>query len=72
MVMKSDRKRMQKEEEMEKQTKIKAGAVKTSNCMDVDSAFSTILHTVGEFTAIELTQRKLKKNQAKTLTREKK
>ena len=41
MVMKSDRKRMQKEEEMEKQTKINAGAVKTSNCMDVDLAFST-------------------------------
>ena len=26
---------------MEKQTKINAGAVKTSNCMDVDLAFST-------------------------------
>ena len=32
---------MQKEEEMEKQTKINAGAVKTSDCMDVDLAFST-------------------------------
>ena len=41
IVMKSDRKRMQKEEEMEKQTKINAGAVKTSNCMDVDLVFST-------------------------------
>ena len=41
MVMKSDRKRMQKEEEMEKQTKINAGAVKTSDCMDVDLVFST-------------------------------
>ena len=41
MVMKSDRKRMQKEEEMEKQTKINAGAVKTSDCMDVDLEFST-------------------------------
>ena len=39
--MKSDKKRMQKEEEMEKQTKINAGAVKTSDCMDVDLAFST-------------------------------
>ena len=41
MVMKSDRKRMQKEEEMEKQTKINAGVVKTNDCMDVDLAFST-------------------------------
>ena len=32
---------MQKGEEMEKQTKIHAGAVKTSDCMDVDLAFST-------------------------------
>ena len=39
--MKSDRKRMQKGEEMEKQTKINAGAEKTSNYMDVDLAFST-------------------------------
>jgi hypothetical protein len=39
--MKSDRKRMQKDEEMKRQTKIDTGAVKTSNCMNVDLAFST-------------------------------
>ena len=41
IVMKSDRKRMQKEEEMKKQTKINAAVVKTSDFMDVDLAFST-------------------------------
>ena len=41
MVMKSDRKRMQKEKKMENQKKTNAGAVKTSDCMDVDLAFST-------------------------------
>ena len=52
-VMKSNRNRMQKEEEMEKQTKINKGAVKTSNCMDVDLAFSTntshswVIHSYG-------------------------
>ena len=53
IVTKSDGKRMQKEEEMEKQTKINKGAVKTSNCMDVDLAFSTntshswVIHSYG-------------------------
>ena len=32
---------MQKDEEMKRQTKIDTGAVKTSNCMNVDLAFST-------------------------------
>ena len=41
IVMNSDRKKMQKEEEMEKQTKITAEAVNNSDCMDIDMAFST-------------------------------
>ena len=32
---------MQKDEQMKRQTKIDTGAVKTSNCMNVDLAFST-------------------------------
>ena len=48
MVMKSDRKRMQKEEEMEKETKINAGAVKNIDCMDVHLAFYTnTMHSWG-------------------------
>ena len=39
---------MQKEEEMKKQTKINAGAVKNSNYMDVDLMFYTnTMHSWG-------------------------
>ena len=68
--MKSDRKRMQKEEEMEKQTKINAGAVKPPNAwMSKWRFLQRTLLTVGEFTAMESTQRKQKKNHVKSATR---
>ena len=42
IVMKSDRRRMQKEAEaVEKQTKLHAGAVNNDNCMYVNLAFDT-------------------------------
>ena len=72
--MKSDRKRTQKEEdkEMEKQTRLNIGALKNSNCVDVDLAFDTNI-AIEEFMTIVSTQRKHKKNHhAKTTTREKK
>jgi hypothetical protein len=48
IIMKSDRKRMQKKEKMEKKTNINAGTVRNSNCMDVDLAFFTnAMHSWG-------------------------
>ena len=74
IVMESDRKRMQKDKVIEKQTMINAGAVKNSNCMvDVDLAFYTsAMHIWGiHGNGINTTQCKQKKNQAKTATKEK-
>ena len=65
---------MQKEEEMNKQTKLNAGAATMRNgdhCMDVHLAFD-IKTTIEEFMAIISTQHKQKKNHAKTTIRGKK
>ena len=63
--MKSDRKRMQNEEEMERQAKLITEAVKTGNCMVFDLAFDTNTTKVGEFMAMVSTQREQKKNLGK-------
>ena len=71
--MKSDRKRIQKEEEeMEKRTKFNAGAVKTSLTWILIRRFTQHYTQIGEFVAMVSTQHKQKENHVKTATREKK
>jgi hypothetical protein len=62
--MKTNRKRMQKEEEMEKQTTLNAVAVKNGNCIVVNLLFDTNT-LIEDFMAMVSTQCKWKKKQAK-------
>ena len=61
--MKSNRKRIQKEEELEKQTKLNARSLKSGDCMDVDLAFDANT-TIEEFIAMVSTKHKKKNNHA--------